>query len=106
VEFLPESGERGACDVFGAARTTATTATVDVKSLPAKIGKLTLENLFFRGCAHQGGIAERKAMIDREHDLSGPTCATSGPRTGRFRARTVRSRRNRSKKMLIRMYLL
>src|SRR5260370_551457 len=25
---------------------------------------------FFRGCAHQGGIAERKAMIDREHDLS------------------------------------
>src|SRR5258705_3735349 len=26
--------------------------------------------MFFRGCAHQGGIAERKAMIDREHDLS------------------------------------
>ena len=25
---------------------------------------------FFRGCAHRGGIAERKAMIDREHDLS------------------------------------
>ena len=25
---------------------------------------------FFRGSAHQGGIAERKAMIDREHDLS------------------------------------
>src|SRR4051812_27630907 len=24
---------------------------------------------FFRGGAHQGGIAERKAMIDREHDL-------------------------------------
>src|SRR5207237_10677779 len=24
---------------------------------------------FFRGRAHQGGIAERKAMIDREHDL-------------------------------------
>src|ERR1019366_9351610 len=23
---------------------------------------------FFRGCAHQGGIAERKTMIDREHD--------------------------------------
>src|SRR6202162_4560537 len=25
---------------------------------------------FFRRGAHQGGIAERKAMIDREHDLS------------------------------------
>jgi hypothetical protein len=25
---------------------------------------------FFRGRAHQGGIAERKAMIDRGHDLS------------------------------------
>src|SRR3954452_23855827 len=24
---------------------------------------------FFRRSAHQGGIAERKAMIDREHDL-------------------------------------
>src|SRR6202035_5403316 len=24
---------------------------------------------FFRGRAHQGGIAERKAMIDRTHDL-------------------------------------
>src|ERR1700680_5195229 len=25
---------------------------------------------FFRRSAHQGGIAERKAMIDREHDLA------------------------------------
>src|SRR2546425_10839153 len=25
---------------------------------------------FFRRSAHQGGIAERKTMIDREHDLS------------------------------------
>src|SRR6266480_8093511 len=24
---------------------------------------------FFRGSAHQGGIAERKAMIDRDHEL-------------------------------------
>ena len=36
--------EGGACDVFGAARTTVTTPTVDVKSLHAKIGELTLEN--------------------------------------------------------------
>ena len=34
--------EGGACDVFGAACTT--TPTVDVKSLHAKIGELTLEN--------------------------------------------------------------
>jgi putative transposase len=38
-----------------------------VKSLHAKIGELRLENDFFRGRAHQGGIAERKAMIDRAH---------------------------------------
>ena len=42
---------------------------VDVKSLLAKIGELTLENDFFRGSAQQAGITERKAMIDREHDL-------------------------------------
>ena len=36
--------EGGACDVFGAARTTATTPTVDVKSLHAKIGKLRVRS--------------------------------------------------------------
>jgi hypothetical protein len=36
---------------------------IDVKSLHAKIGEL------FRRSAHRGGIAERKAMIDRTHDL-------------------------------------
>jgi transposase-like protein len=35
--------EGGACDVFGAARTT--TPTVDVKSLHAKIGELTLRTI-------------------------------------------------------------
>ncbi|WP_346732093.1 hypothetical protein [Bradyrhizobium sp. 30] len=49
---------------------TAAVPAVDVKSLHAKIGELTLENDFLERCAHQGGIAERKAMIDREHDLS------------------------------------
>jgi len=44
-----------------------------VKSLHAKIGELILENdcrerLFRRG-AHQSGIADRKTMIDRVHDL-------------------------------------
>ena len=41
---------------------------MDVKTLHAKIGELTLKTIF-RTRAHQGGIAERKAMIDREHKL-------------------------------------
>jgi len=39
---------------------------VDLTVLHAKIGELTLENDFLAG---QGGFAERKAMIDRSHDL-------------------------------------
>ncbi|WP_334395110.1 IS3 family transposase [Bradyrhizobium sp. AZCC 2289] len=62
--------EGGAADVFGPGHGNATRLpAIDVKSLHAKIGELTLENGFFRRSAHQGGIAERKAMIDREHDL-------------------------------------
>ena len=38
-----------------------------MKSPHAKIGELTWRR--FRGRAQQGGIAERKAIIDREHDL-------------------------------------
>src|SRR6202030_3078381 len=45
------------------------TPEVDIKSLHAKIGELTLEERFFRKCAQQGGFAERKTMIDRAHDL-------------------------------------
>ena len=41
----------------------------DVKALEAKIGQLTMENVFFRKCAHQGGIAERKKMIQQDHQL-------------------------------------
>ncbi|WMT71052.1 IS3 family transposase [Bradyrhizobium sp. Ash2021] len=62
--------EGGASDIFGSGGGTPATPAVDVKSLHAKIGELTLENGFFRRRAHQGGIAERKAMIDRKHDLS------------------------------------
>jgi putative transposase len=62
--------EGGAADVFGPGNGPgASLPAVDVKSLRAKIGELTLENDFFRRRAHQGGFAERKAMIDREHDL-------------------------------------
>ncbi|WP_168266316.1 IS3 family transposase [Rhizobium leguminosarum] len=61
----------GATGVFGD-ETKAEPAgpTVDVKTLHAKIGELTLENGFFIRCARQSGIAGRKEMIDREHKLS------------------------------------
>jgi putative transposase len=62
--------EGSASEVFGSGGGTPAIPAIDVKSLHARIGELTLENDFFRRSAHQGGIAERKAMIDREHDLS------------------------------------
>jgi len=52
--------EGGACDVFEAARTTATTPTVDVKSLHAKIGELTLENDFLEGALTKAGLLSAK----------------------------------------------
>ncbi|MFW7354651.1 MAG: IS3 family transposase [Brucella sp.] len=61
----------GATGVFGdEAKAEPAGPTVDVKTLHAKIGELTLENGFFVRCARQGGIAGRKEMIDREHKLS------------------------------------
>ncbi|MDH2240313.1 IS3 family transposase [Pigmentiphaga sp. GD03639] len=58
-----------AADVFGSAGQSNNEPPADLKVLHAKIGQLTLENGFFRKRAHQGGIAERKAMIDRTHAL-------------------------------------
>ncbi|MFA6206182.1 MAG: IS3 family transposase [Methylocystis sp.] len=60
----------GAAGVFGQEKTEAKEAAVDLKSLHAKIGELTLENDFLGSRAHQSGFAERKAMIDRSHELS------------------------------------
>ncbi|WP_199823815.1 IS3 family transposase [Labrenzia sp. OB1] len=61
----------GATGVFGdEAKTEPAGPTVDVKTLHAKIGELTLENDFLGRSARQGGIAGRKEMIDREHKLS------------------------------------
>ncbi|UGY16809.1 IS3 family transposase [Bradyrhizobium septentrionale] len=57
----------GAAGVFGQDNGPAE-APVDLKALHAKIGELENDFLFRR--AHQGGPAERKAMIDRGHDLS------------------------------------
>ncbi|WP_192799347.1 IS3 family transposase [Brucella tritici] len=61
----------GATGVFGdEAKAKPAGPSIDVKTLHAKIGELTLENGFFVQCARQGGIAGRKEMIDREHKLS------------------------------------
>ena len=60
----------GAAGVFGSAAGSGLAApAVDLKSLHAKIGELTLENDFGRS-AQQGRFAERKALIDRQHELS------------------------------------
>src|SRR6266478_2448941 len=59
----------GAAEVFATnSNARPSTPKVDIKVLHAKIGELTLENDFLES-ARQGGIAERKAMIDRDHDL-------------------------------------
>src|SRR3954467_8038786 len=60
----------GAAGVFGSdSHTDGSGPIVDLTVLHAKIGELTLENDFLAGAPGQGGFAERKAMIDRSHDL-------------------------------------
>ncbi|MGK8198476.1 IS3 family transposase [Burkholderia cepacia] len=68
TEWKRQLQERAA-DVFGTAGSPSTEPPVDVKTLHAKIGQLTLENGFFVRSARQGRTAERKAMIDRAHAL-------------------------------------
>jgi transposase len=48
--------EGGAADVFGSASAAPTTPAVDVKSLHAKIGELTLENDFLEGALTKAGL--------------------------------------------------
>ncbi|MEC7299868.1 MULTISPECIES: IS3 family transposase [unclassified Sulfitobacter] len=61
----------GATGVFGEAPKGDAEPRIDVKTLHAKIGELTLENGFFVRRARQGGsAAERKKMIDRNAKLS------------------------------------
>ncbi|WP_156448106.1 IS3 family transposase [Sphingobium sp. CCH11-B1] len=61
----------GAAGVFGGEGATENAEpAVDVKTLHAKIGELTLANDFLGRRARQSGsVAERKAMIDRSHSL-------------------------------------
>ncbi|RQT01732.1 IS3 family transposase [Burkholderia contaminans] len=68
TEWKRQLQERAA-DVFGAAGPPSNEPPVDVKTLHAKIGQLTLENGFFVRSARQSRTAERKAMIDRTHAL-------------------------------------
>ena len=61
----------GATGVFGdEAKTEPAGPAVDVKTVHAKIGELTLENDFLSAALGKGGIAGRKEMIDRQHKLS------------------------------------
>src|SRR5438876_2987173 len=48
--------EEGAADVFGPGGNGAAAPTVDVKSLHAKIGELTLENDFLEGALSKAGL--------------------------------------------------
>ncbi|MHB8392068.1 MAG: IS3 family transposase [Acidobacteriaceae bacterium] len=56
-----------AAEVFGSAAQGSDL--VDLAPLHAKIGQQALELDFLERGAHQSGIAERKAMIDRQHEL-------------------------------------
>ncbi|MCB4862773.1 MULTISPECIES: IS3 family transposase [Sphingobium] len=61
----------GAAGVFGSGNASETgEPPVDVKTLHAKIGELTLANDFLGRRAREGrSVAERKTMIDRSHSL-------------------------------------
>ena len=60
----------GASGVFGAVAAAEAAPAVDVKTLHAKIGELALENDFLAGALGKAGLLQRKAMIDRDHELS------------------------------------
>ena len=60
----------GASGVFGEAAKAEAAPAVDVKTLHAKIGELTLENDFLSGALGKAGLlASAKTMIDRSHRL-------------------------------------
>ena len=52
--------EGGASDVFGAGSPATAAPAVDVKSLHAKIGQLTLENDFLEGALTKAGLLSAK----------------------------------------------
>ena len=52
--------ESGAADVFGPGGGSAAQPAIDVKSLHAKIGELTLENDFLEGALSKAGLLSAK----------------------------------------------
>ena len=52
--------ENGAADVFGPGGGKSAEPVVDVKSLHAKIGELTLENDFLEGALNKAGLLSAK----------------------------------------------
>jgi transposase len=52
--------EGGAADVFGSGGAAPATPSIDVKSLHAKIGELTLENDFLEGALSKAGLLSAK----------------------------------------------
>ena len=60
----------GAAGVFGQEKAEAKAAAVDLKVASRQDRRADAGERFFRGRAQQGRPAERKAMIDRDHDLS------------------------------------
>jgi hypothetical protein len=61
----------GAADVFERGGNSKSSASeIDVKSLHAKNRRAGAGERFFRTCAQQGGISERKPMINRNHRLA------------------------------------
>ena len=52
--------EGAACEVFGSRGAVPATPSVDVKSLHAKIGELTLENDFLEGALTKAGLLSAK----------------------------------------------
>jgi transposase len=52
--------ESGAADVFGAGSHASAQPAIDVKSLHAKIGELTLENDFLEGALTKAGLLSAK----------------------------------------------
>ena len=59
----------GAAEVFGGDGKAEAPPPIDVKDTPRQDRRVDAHERFFIRRAHQGGIAERKTMIDRQHPL-------------------------------------
>jgi hypothetical protein len=75
---LTKQPQEPVAEVFQTGNTRALTPPVDVKVLHAKIRRFSAGERFFGRRAQQGGIAERKTMINREHVAGAPTDPACG----------------------------